>query len=173
MHSKPIALVNICNPEDITVPPLSLLYLGHELKKEGYEVKIFHFKNTEIDLNIKKIIKLNPLYIGVSVFTGNKTKDSAIFSKKIKSLSDLTIVWGGIHPTLLPNQTLNEDYIDFIMHGEGELTIKEFTKEFNKSGKKTFSKILGLGYKDEKGKAIINPQSQRRENLTHLKIDWK
>lgn len=173
MYSKPIALVNICNPEDITVPPLALLYIGNELKKEGYEVRIFHFKNTEIDSNVDKIIKLDPLYVGVSVITGNKTRDSAVFSKKIKEKSDLKIVWGGIHPTLLPNQTINESYIDFVVHGEGEITIKEFTKEIDKKGKKDFRKILGLGYKNENNKGIVNQARPMIEDLDTLKIDWE
>ena len=173
MHSKPIALVNICNPEDITVPPLALLYVGNELKKEGYDVKIFHFKNTDIDLNVKKVINLNPLYVGVSVFTGNKTKDSAVFSKKVKSQSHIPVVWGGIHPSLLPHQTINEWYIDFIMTGEGEVTAVEFTKEIDKQGQKDFTKILGLGYKDERGRGIVNPPRPTIENIDSLKIDWE
>jgi len=173
MHDRPIALVNICNPEDITVPPLSLLYLGHELKKEGYAVKIFHFKNIEIEEQVEKVIRLNPLYVGVSVFTGNKTKDSATFSKKIKQRSSVAVAWGGIHPTLLPHQCINEWYIDFVMHGEGERTIIEFTKEFDKAGKKDYSKILGLGYKDERNRGIVNPPRPMIENLDELKIDWE
>lgn len=172
MYSKPIILVNICNPEDITIPPLALLYLGNELKKEGYEVKIFQFKSIEIEDKVKEIIKINPLYIGISVFTGNKTKDSAIFSKKIKEKSNLTIMWGGIHPTLLPEKTLREEYVDFIIHGEAEITIREFTREFEKKEKSNFTKILGLGYKDEDKKIHINEKRPLIEDLDTLSLDW-
>ena len=35
---------------------------------------------------------------------------------------DVPIVWGGIHPTLLPEQTLEHPLVDIIVSGEGEAT---------------------------------------------------
>ena len=35
------------------------------------------------------------------------------------------IVWGGVHPTLLPEQTASNEYVDVVVRGEGELIIKD------------------------------------------------
>ena len=35
------------------------------------------------------------------------------------------LVWGGVHPTLLPEQTASNDYVDIVVRGEGELIIKD------------------------------------------------
>jgi radical SAM superfamily enzyme YgiQ (UPF0313 family) len=35
------------------------------------------------------------------------------------------VVWGGIHPTLLPRQTLEHPLVDFVVEGEGEETLPE------------------------------------------------
>jgi len=41
---------------------------------------------------------------------------------------DVPIVWGGIHPTLLPEQTLEHPLVDIIVSGEGEATFAELVK---------------------------------------------
>ena len=41
---------------------------------------------------------------------------------------DVPIVWGGIHPTLLPEQTLEHPLVDIIVAGEGEATFAELVK---------------------------------------------
>ena len=37
----------------------------------------------------------------------------------------LPIVYGGWHPSLLPGETLNEDFVDVVVRGQGELTLVE------------------------------------------------
>ena len=39
------------------------------------------------------------------------------------------IVWGGVHPTLLPEQTATNDYVDIVVRGEGELIIKDLANK--------------------------------------------
>ena len=34
-------------------------------------------------------------------------------------------VWGGVHPTLLPEQTASNDFVDIVVRGEGELIVKD------------------------------------------------
>jgi len=56
------------------------------------------------------------------------------------------ILWGGIHPSLLPQQCLKENYIDFVIVGEGEETIIEFVQRLIK--KESLDAVLGLGFKN-------------------------
>lgn len=67
---------------------------------------------------INDIIDENVLCLGLSVMTGEQIKYaldiSKVFHDKIK------IVWGGIHPTNLPKQTIENAYIDYIIIGDGE-----------------------------------------------------
>jgi radical SAM superfamily enzyme YgiQ (UPF0313 family) len=48
-------------------------------------------------------------------------------SRYIKEQSSVPVVWRGIHPSLLPEQTLENQYIDYVIQGEGELTLPEFS----------------------------------------------
>ena len=150
--------------------PLGILSVGSALKKAGFEVELINITEKNIDKTAQEIVNLNPDFVGVSIMTGIQTKHSADLSRKIKALKwDLPIVWGGIHPSLLPEQCLNEEYIDYIIIGEGEITIVEFARQF--MGNKKFNEIDGLGYKKEH-QAIINRERKFIENLDDHRLDF-
>ncbi|MBS3117894.1 B12-binding domain-containing radical SAM protein [Candidatus Woesearchaeota archaeon] len=167
---RPIVLINVSKPEDVRIPPLALLYVGGALKKEGYDVKVYSFSTRDIQKYAKEVAEIKPLYLGVSVFTGSKTRDSADFSKAVKAIDPTTpILWGGIHPSLLPYQCLNEDYIDYVVVGEGEETIVEFTKAM--LGRVNFEDIFGLGYK-KNGIIKLNQKRPFVQDLDKYSLDW-
>ncbi len=154
---RPVVLVKI-EQESETNHPLALLFLANALRKAKYETVILlertgHFEPKEF---AKKIANYNPLFVGVSSITGRQCYDAANISKAIKEEGkEIPIVWGGIHSSLVPEQTLKQPYIDFVVVQEGEETIVELADAFS-SGKMNFSQILGLGYK-ENGQTILNP----------------
>jgi radical SAM superfamily enzyme YgiQ (UPF0313 family) len=150
--------------------PLGILSVGSALKKAGFEVKLMNVTEKNIEKAAEEIISLNPDFVGVSVMTGIQTKHSAELSKQIKALkSDLPIVWGGIHPSLLPEQCLGENYVDYVVIGEGEITITEFANQLK--GSRNFSVIDGLGYKKE-DKIIFNKEREFIKNLDDYRLDF-
>ncbi len=60
----------------------------------------------------------NTLCIGLSVMTGTQIKNAIEISKHYQKR--IPIVWGGLHPTILPTQTIADDYVDYVIRGEGE-----------------------------------------------------
>ena len=167
-----IALIQINYSKDhseVTLP-LGILSVGSALKKSGLDVKLINITEKEIDRTAEEIIKLKPEFVGVSVMTGIQTRHSAELSKKIKEIDrKLPIVWGGIHPSLLPEQCLREDYIDYVVIEEGELTIVEFVKCLRSGG--DLGSVAGLGHKKD-GKFIINQSRGFIENLDDYKLDF-
>jgi len=162
-----IALIQINYSKDhseVTLP-LGILSIGSALKKTGFDVKLINITEKEINKTAKKIVELSPEFVGVSVMTGIQTKHSAELCKKIKKIKNLPIVWGGIHPSLMPEQCLNEKYIDYVVMGEGEITIVEFIKELR--GNKNFKKINGLGYENK-----INESRDFIKNLDNYRLDF-
>ncbi|MDI6760027.1 MAG: radical SAM protein [Candidatus Brocadiaceae bacterium] len=141
------------------IVPIGCLHVGSALKNAGYEVKVIHCTELEIDRYVDEIVKAQPLWVGFSAMTGPQTMHSAWMSKRVKAQSDIPVVWGGIHPSLLPEQCLQEDYIDFVIIGEGEETALELTQRLE--GRKDLEGVLGLGYKrreNGQSKAVINPR---------------
>lgn len=150
--------------------PLGILSVGSVLKKAGLKVKLMNVTEKNIDKTAREIVDLNPDFVGISVMTGIQTKHSAELSKKIKEFKkDLPIVWGGIHPSLLPKQCLSEEYVDYIVIGEGETTVIEFVKQLMSSQR--FNEVDGLGYKQD-GQIIINQEREFIKNLDEYRLDF-
>ena len=149
-----------------TLPPIGLAYLASVLKKEGIDVKILDLNI--LNLNKKQIIKFvneyQPEVIGLSAVTITICKVFNIAQTIKKENPKIQIVFGGPHPTSLPNESIEQEFIDFVVVGEGEITFLELIKELNKKGKKNFKKIDGLVFKN-KDKIIIN---KRREPIKDL-----
>ncbi len=164
-----IALVSISTPDFMNVPPLNILYLGDALKKAEHEVQVFHCPSDQIEHWAGIITSKFPMFVGISTFTGNQTKFSAQMSKALRERSNVKIVWGGVHPSLIPEQTLSEDYVDYIVIGEGEETIVELAQALEKN--KPLKGILGLGYKENN---ILRFNNRRPfiKNLDKYRADW-
>ncbi len=100
---------------------------------------------------------LDDCYVfGVTAMTGYGIKEALDVSQLVREKApEATIVWGGWHASLLPEQTLENPYIDFVIKGMGEYTSVEFLEALE-SGATDFSGIQGLGWKRD-GHVIMNP----------------
>lgn len=89
----------------------------------------------------------------VGITSKTSAYGSAINAAKcVKQVSDnIIVVLGGVHPTLLPKETIREPEVDLVVTGEAELT---FVKLIEAIEKKTLSSI-GIQYGNNK--YIVNP----------------
>ncbi len=167
---KIITLVAASKSEDMHIPPLALLYVGGALKKAGYEVNVLHLNGEDNPKkNAVKILKTNPFFIGFSSITGPQIKQSAEISKELKKLTSISIVWGGVHASLLSQQVISEDYVDYVVIGEGEETFVELTQALE--GKIPIEKVRGIAYK-KNNKIITNPERPLIKDLDKYKLDF-
>jgi len=84
-------------------------------------------------------------------------------NKKIKERSNVPIVWGGIHPTIRPAESL--EYTDMVCIGEGEESFVELAGKIR--DKKNFHNIQGMWFQHN-GKIIQNPLRPLIEDLDSL-----
>jgi len=88
--------------------PLNLLYVSSFLEKK-YSIKIIDELITPDWKGIvKKEISDKPLLAGVTSMTGHQIGHALEFSKFIKEHSNVPVIWGGVHASLLPEQTLEK-----------------------------------------------------------------
>lgn len=151
-----IILAKLETKSDTLYPPFGILYVANALESAGYKVTIFHGVGNK--KNIQKLLAMiaenDPLFIGFSTMTGPQLIPTIKASELIKrEVPHLLIVWGGIHPTVLPRQCLSEDFVDMVVIGDGEGIIVELTDALR--NKRNLDQIKGLGYK-EKGNIRIN-----------------
>ncbi|HRZ15751.1 MAG TPA: cobalamin-dependent protein [Candidatus Omnitrophota bacterium] len=78
--------------------------------------------------NIRHIQRVKPDYVGFSVYTQDY-QYCLEYARRIKSaLPDTKIIFGGIHPTLCPDEVLANNCVDMICVGEGEESIIELAR---------------------------------------------
>ena len=152
------------------VIPYSLLYLERSLR--GLDVEIIII-DQNIVKNYKDIIDNisdDLLFVGVTALTGYQLLGAMEFSVYIRTISNCDIVWGGWHPSLLPEQVLKESFIDYIIIGQGELPLRQFTER--KLADKSVDDIAGLAYENN-GEIIINPREPfKRPDYIGGEIDF-
>ncbi|MBK7978398.1 MAG: B12-binding domain-containing radical SAM protein [Deltaproteobacteria bacterium] len=66
-----------------------------------------------------------PLAVGVTTMTGKQIRDALTVARLVRERGKTPIVAGGVHPSLLPAQTLEHPDLDFVVQGEGEETFLE------------------------------------------------
>ena len=145
--------------------PLSLLCVGTPVSLAGYQVKII---DQRIEPHWRSILieelAQAPVCVGVSSMTGPQLKFALEISKIAKRYGNAPIVWGGVHPSLLPEQTLQNENIDMVVQGEGEETFLELVQALD--GKRPLRDVKGIWYK-ESG-AVKNTGDRPFVDLNHL-----
>jgi anaerobic magnesium-protoporphyrin IX monomethyl ester cyclase len=134
--------------------PLNLLSISSLLNEEGYKIKIIDQRvNSNWKKELIKELKKNPVCVGVTSMIGFQVLGGLAASELVKKNSDVPVVWGGPTPTILPKITLENEFVDIICEGEGEVTFYELVKTLEKN--KSLSGIKGIWYK-ENGRIKIN-----------------
>jgi radical SAM superfamily enzyme YgiQ (UPF0313 family) len=132
--------------------PLGLLSIATPLANSGYDVRIIdEFADEDWKEKLDRALDERPICFGVTCMTGPQIRH-ALRGCEIsrKRHPDAPIVWGGVHPSLMPEQTLKSGFADFVVVGEGEETFKELVTALE--SKATLSKVPGLAYREKSGK---------------------
>ena len=143
----PVAEKNITS---FMYPPMGLIALAAYLKSAGHEVLLYdaNIEDSPIEGILNLIKTESPKIVGLGVMSVNAYRAFSI-ARLIKGYSkNIIVIAGGVHPTVEPHHTLECPDIDFIIRGEGELTVTELLKAL-KEKRDDFSKIPGLGFKKE------------------------
>lgn len=150
----------------ITSPPLGLAYIASFLEKEGNDVKIIDSLAENFDLHRidREIGRWNPDMVGVTSTTPNFY--DALKVAKIAKMHDCRVVMGGPHVTFMDIETLEKTpFVDYIIRGEGEITMHELVKSLEKGIEP--KRVTGLTYKS-KGIIKRNPPKTPIKNLDSL-----
>ena len=119
------------------------------------EIALTHMIETEISDNVKKTLtdsikKERPICVGISSMTGEQIRRGKAFSKMVRDIDEtIPIVWGGAHPSLLPEMTLEDKSVDLIITGEGDISFPILCSELKKNGSGDLNKVPGLVFKDK------------------------
>jgi len=124
------------------VPPLNLLYLLSFIHSKGFKADIIdcNIETDPVNAILKKIKEENYSFVGFTVTTPLVERVYEL-SKIIKENHPRIIqLAGGAHPTFMSEDFLQHSNIDYVVRGEGEITLLEILEG------KEISEINGLSY---------------------------
>ncbi len=107
--------------------PLGLAMLASHIRDNNFSVKILDAE--VLDLNpeetTNEVLLHKPRFVGITAFTTKMTAANRIIKLLKKQAPQIKIVLGGHHSSAIPQQSLIDSGVDFVVKGEGyEPTIK-------------------------------------------------
>lgn len=163
-------------------PPLGLAYIAAVLEREGYELQIldavvegfgheesrenlitYGLTETEIE---ERIGAFSPDVVGVSCLFSAQAANAHNVCRIVKEAdSNIVTVMGGAHPSALPELTLQDKNVDFVIIGEGEYSFRDLMRQLN--GRRRYAEIDGIAYR-ENGSILVQPKTFYIENLDEI-----
>jgi radical SAM superfamily enzyme YgiQ (UPF0313 family) len=109
--------------------PLCLLALASPLLQAGFEVVVI---DAAIEPKAEERVlreSSDALCLGISVLTGPMILGAIRVAQSVKQqCPGVPVIFGGWHPSLMPTQTLQEKYVDYVVRGQGDLTLMEIAE---------------------------------------------
>lgn len=156
INSSPRDALKIFQPFLPISVPVGVGCLVAAAEKDGIKSRLIDEQVEEnvlglVDQYVKEMEQ--PYIFGLSVLTAS-VKSAVLLSKELRRrYSDSVIVFGGIHPTALPEEILSFDHIDLVLKGEGEKSLLELYRCIKEG--KDFSHVDGLSYR-KNGQIVHN-----------------
>ena len=145
--------------------PLCLLSLASPLLNAGFLVSLI---DGAITPDFERVIAReaeDAMCLGISLLTGPMIQTAVRIAHQVKEARPgLPIIFGGWHPSLLPEQTMQPSFVDAIVRGQGELTLLEIAQRLAEG--KGLAGARGVSHKQD-GR-IIHEAERPIENINNL-----
>lgn len=166
---------------------LGIEYLSSLLKTHGHDVRlaydpglfsqddnVFYSPFLASLFSRKKVLAdevrgHNPDLVAFSAYTNN-FRLMLDLAREVKRRIAVPIVFGGIHPTLVPEEVIKHNFIDFLIRGEGEYPFLELVAALKNN--LPVNNIESLWHKAN-GKIIKNDMKPALNNLDSLPLPDK
>jgi anaerobic magnesium-protoporphyrin IX monomethyl ester cyclase len=142
-------------------PPMGLLYLGAYLEPEGYQVEIRDFCNPGERPDYSH-------YDLVCITTDTTRHLKAMGIARQAKEAGCTVVMGGPHPCYIDKEILASPWVDFIVHGEGEVTLLELVRALEGGGG-DWEEVNGLSFQRD-GEVVRTPPRPFIRDLDSLPV---
>jgi len=143
------------NTPEYSAPPIGLAYIAAFLRQAGITVDIIdlHVSGTNSEEIVRSCRRKEPKIIGITANT--PTYPNALRTAlHIKAWNpEITIVLGGVHASGIPQNCLTDGPFDFIVLGEGEVTMLELCRRLL-GNEGSLQNIKGIAYRDSDGNSV-------------------
>jgi len=129
--------------------PMNLSYLAAVLRSAGFDVVIIDYETTPYSTkHLQHVLEDHcPVVAAVTCTTPTVTSAAQLAAAIKSSAPKVTTVVGGAHASALPKETMQEfPVFDFLIIGEGEITLRELCIRLRDGGKDC--EINGLVFRE-------------------------
>jgi len=147
--------------------PESILSVAAVPHAKGYNIKIVDQRiHPDWKNRLKRLIDQQPICIGLTALTGPSLGNALEIAAFIKQYNPKTqVVLGGVHATILPEQTIENANIDIVVKGEGDYTFFNLVQALESHS--PLENIKGL-YLRKDGRKVFTGEAQMIEDLDAL-----
>lgn len=157
------------------LPPLGLLSIGGPLLDAGFTVALLDADLDALppDEIVRRAVTQHPdvVMLGHSGSSSIHVTITTLCHRLKQALPELTIIYGGVHPTYHWHETLRDHpEIDIIVRGEGEQTALSLLQALQQGA--PLADIAGIALRHD-GEIIANPAATLLRNLDDYRIGWE
>ncbi len=142
--------------------PLGILYLCSHLRKRGFDVDVFDTTFSSRDSLFQHLCTETPSVLGI--YANLMTRGNVVEILKVAHEAGWKTIVGGPEPGAYALEYLQAG-ADFVVFGEGELTMQDLLEAFRAGAVDACSNIPGLAYLDEAGVMHETPQRAQIPDL--------
>ena len=144
--------------------PLGLAYIAARLEKEGHQIEVLdavvlgqdsqieregmlHFGLDWSEIS-KRIAFSNPKVIGISCMFSSQSNNAYKIAELAKKWNPkIPVIFGGAHPSSVPEEVLSRPEVDYIILGEGEESIVQLVNCISNNNFDVLAEVEGVGMK--------------------------
>ena len=131
--------------------PLNLLSICSLLKQEDFDICITQGMPDKVYKQFRQKLD-SAICLGISCMTGIQISHGLKLAEMIRAEKpDMPIIWGGYHPTACPEQTLQNELVDIVVRGYGEITFSELVERL--VNQESYEDVEGISFKQD-GKIV-------------------
>ncbi len=148
--------------------PLGILYLAAYLRRESdAQVDIFDltFRKKPFDYLREGLSNQRYDVVGLSVMTSMLHDAERASAIARETNPQALVLWGGPHPTVLPDDTLALPHVDAVVIGEGEESLLELVRRGGEP-----DGVAGIWHKTADGSVSRNPPRPLIQDLSSLPL---
>ena len=150
-------------------PPKSLACLAAYLDRAGHNVRLIDLQIDDIQEKWESVFSSESVdLVGITAMTP-QIRSAHEIAQKVKTIKpDIPIIIGGVHASVLPEQTLLEfPAFDICVIGEGEETLLGLVSRYERNESMADASVLGIAFRTQ-GENIVTPPRPRIRDLDSL-----
>jgi radical SAM superfamily enzyme YgiQ (UPF0313 family) len=151
-------------------PAAGISMIGAVLLKSGYWVHglDMRFSSVSDEILVEKINDFQPEIVGFSVTNWDLLEAVRLAGKIKLMLPEIYVIFGGPQVSLCPEETLRYSEIDFLVLGEGEITIVELIDCLE--NKRPISEVRGIAFRNADLNPVITDRRPLIKDLSQLPL---